>query len=69
MKAKGKTKGVFYRKGIAYIRYVDAEGKERKESTRQGSTAAARRLLEKRKTRSHDVQALPRQTTGECSLW
>jgi len=50
MKAKGKTKGVFYRNGIAYIRYIDAEGKERKESTRQGSTTAAKRLLEKRKT-------------------
>ena len=57
MKAKGKTKntrnktkGVFKRNGIAYIRYIDTEGKERKESTRQGSTAAAKRLLEKRKT-------------------
>jgi len=50
MKAKGKTKGVFYRNGIAYIRYIDAEGKERKESTRQGSTTAAKKLLEKRKT-------------------
>ena len=63
MKLKAKIKGVFSRNGIAYIRYIDTEGNERKESTRQRSEAFAKRLLEKRKTEVMMCKHFPAKST------
>ena len=47
---KSRTRGIFYRNGIAYIRYQDEQGSIVKESTRQGTKRFAQQLLELRKT-------------------
>ncbi|MEJ2145463.1 MAG: site-specific integrase [Acidobacteriota bacterium] len=45
-----KTKGVYLRNGIAYIRFEDERGRDVRESTGQGSVRAAAKILAKRKT-------------------
>src|SRR5713226_5583077 len=49
MTAKRKMRGVFFREGIAYIRYQDARGWIVRESTRQTSVKVAETILAKRK--------------------
>lgn len=56
---KGKVKGVFYRSGIAYIRYIDERGRERKESTHQRTRKFAESLLAKRKTEVMELKHFP----------
>jgi integrase len=50
MTSKSKHKGVYFRDGIAYIRYQDERGRDVRESTKQRSVRAALDILAKRKT-------------------
>jgi len=45
-----KTKGVYFRDGVAYIRYQDERGVDVRESTKQRSAKVAEDILAKRKT-------------------
>jgi hypothetical protein len=44
------TKGIYVRRGVAYIRYQDERGADVRESTKQRSTRVAEDILAKRKT-------------------
>jgi hypothetical protein len=46
-----KIKGVYFRNGIAYIRYLDQHGRIVRESTGQRSSKFAEDLLAKRRTK------------------
>ena len=50
MSGRSSTKGVYFRDGIAYIRYQDEHGGDVRESTKQRSARAAQDILAKRKT-------------------
>jgi hypothetical protein len=50
MSGRSNTKGVYFRDGIAYIRYQDERGGDVRESTKQRSAKAAVDILAKRKT-------------------
>jgi len=50
MSGRSTPKGVYFRKGIAYIRYQDERGDDVRESTKQRSAKAAEDILAKRKT-------------------
>lgn len=50
MSARSKTKGVYFRDGIAYIRFQDECGVDVRESTKQRSARVAEDILAKRKT-------------------
>ena len=50
MSGRSRTKGVYFRDGIAYIRYQDEHGAEVRESTKQRSGKAAEDILAKRKS-------------------
>ena len=50
MKSKSKNRGVYFRGGIAYIRYQDEQGHDVRESTKQRSMKVALDILAKRKT-------------------
>ena len=45
-----KHKGVYFRGGVAYIRYQDERGHDIRESTKQRSARAAEDILAKRRT-------------------
>ena len=59
MSGRSKTKGVYFREGIAYIRYQDEHGTDVRESTKQRSAKVAEGILAKRKT---EVAMRPRWT-------
>jgi integrase len=50
MSTRSRTKGVYFREGIAYIRYQDERGSDIRESTKQRSAKVAEGILSKRKT-------------------
>jgi hypothetical protein len=50
MSGRSSTKGVYFRDGVAYIRYQDEHGGEVRESTKQRSAKVAEDILAKRKT-------------------
>lgn len=50
MKTKSSNKGVYFRDGIAYIRFQDERGEDVRESTKQRSVKVALDILAKRKT-------------------
>ena len=50
MTGRSKSKGVYFRDGIAYIRYQDEHGGDVRESTKQRSAKVAQDILAKRKT-------------------
>ena len=50
MKGKSNSKGVYFRDGVAYIRYQDERGQDVRESTKQRSVKVALDILAKRKT-------------------
>src|SRR5918996_6200331 len=50
MSGKSKSKGVYFRDGIAYIRFQDERGVDVRESTKQRSVKVAEDILAKRKT-------------------
>jgi integrase len=50
MSGRPKTKGVYFRDGIAYIRYQDERRADVRESTKQRSAKVAEDILAKRKT-------------------
>jgi hypothetical protein len=50
MSGKSSTKGVYFRDGVAYIRYQDEHGSDVRESTKQRSAKVADDILAKRKT-------------------
>jgi integrase len=50
MKSKSRNKGVYFRDGIAYIRFQDERGQDVRESTKQRSVRLALDILAKRKT-------------------
>ena len=58
-----RTMGVFFRGPIAWIRYSDRNGKERKESTRQTSVAFAKDLLRRRKLETAEERYFPERAS------
>jgi integrase len=50
MSGRSRNKGVYFRDGVAYIRYQDEHGGDVRESTKQRSARAAQDILAKRKT-------------------
>ena len=50
MNGRSSTKGVYFRDGLAYIRYQDERGGDVRESTKQRSAKVAQDILAKRKT-------------------
>jgi len=50
MSGRSRNKGVYFRDGVAYIRYQDEHGGDVRESTKQRSAKAAQDILAKRKT-------------------
>jgi hypothetical protein len=50
MSGRSRTKGVYFRAGIAYIRYQDEHRGDVRESTKQRSAKVAEDILAKRKT-------------------
>jgi integrase-like protein len=50
MTGRSKSKGVYFRDGIAYIRFQDERGADVRESTKQRSAKVAEDILAKRKT-------------------
>ena len=50
MTSKSKSKGVYFRDGVAYVRYQDERGQDVRESTKQRSVKVALDILAKRKT-------------------
>ena len=54
-----KTRGVYFRKGVAYIRYKDGNGDIMRESTGQRSVKFALDLLAKRKTEVAEGRHFP----------
>ncbi len=65
-----KIRGVYFRDGVAYIRYRDAAGKLQRESTGQRSAKLAQDLLAKRRTEIAEGRYFPmrqfdRATFGE----
>ena len=50
MSGRSSTKGVYFRDGVAYIRYQDEHGSDVRESTKQRSAKVADDILAKRKT-------------------
>ena len=50
MTRTSKNRGVYFRGGVAYIRYQDEHGADVRESTKQRSAKAAQDILAKRKT-------------------
>jgi len=50
MSGRSRTKGVYFRDGVAYIRYQDERGGDVRESTKQRSAKVAQDILAKRKT-------------------
>jgi hypothetical protein len=50
MSGRSSTKGVYFRDGVAYIRYQDEHGGDVRESTKQRSAKVAQDILAKRKT-------------------
>ena len=50
MSGRFRTKGVYFRDGIAYIRFQDERGVDVRESTKQRSAKVAEERLAKRKT-------------------
>jgi len=50
MSGRSSTKGVYFRDGVAYIRYQDEHGGDVRESTKQRSAKVAQDSLAKRKT-------------------
>ena len=50
MSTKSRIKGVYFRDGIAYIRFQDEHGRDIRESTKQRSSKVAQDILAKRRT-------------------
>jgi hypothetical protein len=50
MSKSGKNRGVYFRHGVAYIRYQNEHGADVRESTKQRSARIAQDILAKRKT-------------------
>jgi hypothetical protein len=65
---RGMSRGVYFRNGIAYIRFEDQDGKIARESTEQRSRKFATGLLTKRKTEwRRDVSFRHASTSASCS--
>jgi integrase len=68
MSTRSRTKGVYFRDAIAYIRYQDEHGSDVRESTKQRSAKVAEGILAKRKTEVAMRQHFPARAFDAISF-
>lgn len=65
---KGRRRGIYWRNGIAYIRYRNEEGRIVRESTQQSSAAFAEALLAKRKVEVMERRHFPSRQFADVTF-